>query len=69
MNEEIKDMKNARLVAGSLLTGFGILSQVLVEWLITVEAADFSLLTMGLVWMMIILGSGMIAAEFWKGRN
>lgn len=58
-------MKEQRLLAGSILTGFGVVSQVLIEWLTTVEAANFALLTQGIVWMTIILGVGMIASEFW----
>ena len=59
-------MERDGMISGSILLGTGIIAQILVEYFITVEAADFSMLTEALVWMTIIAGTALTGYNIWS---
>lgn len=51
-----------RAHVGSLLAGFGIISEVLIEQALS-QAANISVWTQGVAWTMILLGLALIAID------
>jgi hypothetical protein len=54
----------SRAISGSLLAGFGLISKIAVEYLNNAQAANLSMLTVGLTWLFIVSGLLLVIAEY-----
>lgn len=51
---------------GSVLLGFGILAEVLIETQQASGTSNFTVWTQGTVWTMILLGVALVAIDIWE---